>query len=124
MNPGDLLPHFEGATINGRETPYKELWQHRNLVLLVLPAEAVTRGMPYLRALENRLAELKPPDASLLISRRPIGDVETHSLVIADRWGEIVHLVRLTPDPAAWPSIDDIIAWMEFIGAKCPECPP
>jgi hypothetical protein len=35
-----------------------------------------------------------------------------------------VHLVRLTPDPAAWPSIDDIIAWMEFIGAKCPECPP
>ena len=43
------------------------------------------------------------------------------SLVIADRWGEIW---------AAWaggadhrlPSRQDILQWLEFIQAQCPEC--
>jgi hypothetical protein len=43
------------------------------------------------------------------------------SLIIADRWGEIW---------AAWlggtthqlPSVQDILQWLSFIEAQCPEC--
>ena len=35
LQPGDLIPHFDDATVDGREVPYDRLWQHRNVVLFV-----------------------------------------------------------------------------------------
>jgi hypothetical protein len=70
------------------------------------------------------LAELKPDDTSLVISDHAVNGVLLDSVVIADRWGEIVHIQGLSPDLAIWPSIDDVLEWVEFIRVKCPECPP
>jgi hypothetical protein len=55
LDPGDLLSHFDGETIDGRDVPYQQLRQHRNLVLFVLSRELRTPGSSYLVALERWL---------------------------------------------------------------------
>jgi hypothetical protein len=30
----------------------------------------------------------------------------------------------LINEPEYWPPADDILDWVEFVRAKCPECPP
>jgi hypothetical protein len=55
LDPGDLLSHFDGETIDGRDVPYQQLRQHRNLVLFVLSRELRTSGSSYLVALERWL---------------------------------------------------------------------
>jgi hypothetical protein len=124
LHPGDLIPRFEGATVDGREVRYEQLWQHRNVVLFVLSADLRVSASSYIRALEAGLAELKPSDTSLVVSDHTIDRLPLNSVVIADRWGEIVHTEQLAVDPAAWPSSDDILEWVNFIRVTCPECPP
>jgi hypothetical protein len=124
LRPGDLIPRFDGATVDGREVPYEQLWQHRNVVLFVLSESVSAAARPYLGAMERRLSELKPQDTTLVVLGQRIEGVPLSSVAIADRWGEIVHIQELENDPATWPPIDDIADWVEFIRVKCPECPP
>lgn len=124
LRPGELIPHFEGLTSDGRRLEYEQLWQRRNLVLFVLPPNSHDVARRYLGALEGRLAELRPDDTTLVLSDLGLARLPLGTLVIADRWGEIAHLQELASDVAAWPSIDDVLDWVEFIRMKCPECPP
>ena len=123
LRPGDVIPHFEGFTTDGR-LEYGQLWQRRNLVLFVLPLNLHNAARTYLGALDVRLSELRPDDTTLVHSDRALERLPLGTLVIADRWGEIAHLQDLASDMAAWPSIDDVLDWVEFIQMKCPECPP
>jgi hypothetical protein len=50
--PGDLVSHFEGVTLDAREVPHEELWQHRNVVLFVVPAKLGTAPSSYLTGLQ------------------------------------------------------------------------
>jgi hypothetical protein len=122
VNPGDLLTPFESATVNGAVVPHGHLWQHRNVVLFVLPDKLDVARTSYLEKLDRRLHELKPPDTSLVIAHR-IDGVPPNTIVITDRWGEVVHIAPLESDVSVWPAIDDIIEWVSFIRMKCPECP-
>jgi hypothetical protein len=122
LQAGDCLPAFTSETLDGREVPDTQLWQRRNVVLLVAPREVIATQSSYVASLDRRISELKPSDTSLVISHQPIAGVAMRSLVIADRWGEIVHLAHVPS--GNWPSIDDVIEWVEFIRAQCPECPP
>jgi hypothetical protein len=123
LNTGDLLPRFDAAAVDGRAVPYEQLWQHRNIVLFAIPAELAGAASSYLRALDSRLAALRPSDTSLVISDHVDG-LPSKSVAIADRWGEIVHIEPLPADRAAWPPGDDILEWVDFIRMKCEECPP
>jgi hypothetical protein len=122
LRAGDFLPSFTSETLDGREVPDTQLWQRRNVVLLVAPREAVATQSSYMSSLDRRISELKPSDTSLVISHQPIVGVPRYTIVIADRWGEIVHLAHFPS--ATWPPIDDVVEWVEFIRAQCPECPP
>jgi hypothetical protein len=124
LRPGDVIPHFEGLTTDGRRLEYAQLWQRRNLVLFVLLPNLHDAARSYLGALEGRLSELQPDDTTLVVSDRGLERLPLGTLVIADRWGEIAHLQELASDMAEWPSIDDVLEWVEFIQMKCPECPP
>jgi hypothetical protein len=95
-----------------------------NVVLFIVSADLISAASPYLSALESRLSELKPDDTSLVVVDHSIDGLPLNSVVIADRWGDIVHLERLASDQEAWPSITGILEWVEFIRVKCPECPP
>jgi hypothetical protein len=37
-------------------------------------------------------------------------------LVVADRWGEIVHVAREVPRVA------DVLDWLDHLEQRCPEC--
>jgi hypothetical protein len=48
-----------------------------------------------------------------VISHHAINGVPMNSLVIADRWGEVVHTAQLASNPTDWPSIDEVVEWVE-----------
>jgi hypothetical protein len=122
---GDLLsPFLQGAALDGHDMSYEGVWQKRNLVLFVLPQKTLAAVSQYLSAINQRLCALKPPDTALMISGHTGSSLPLNTLVIADRWGEIVRSVRLGSDPARWPPVDDIVEWVEFVRRQCPECPP
>lgn len=124
LRRGDLITHFDGTDVDGRGVPYDQLCQHRNVVLFVLSKYLAAAASTYLRALEVRLSELKPPDTSLVISDHALADLPQPSIAISDRLGEIVHIEQLAAEPERWPPIDEILEWVEFIRVRCPECPP
>lgn len=124
LSPGDLIPTFEGETGDGRRLQYQEVWQRRNVVLLVLSATARAEASSYLTAVEARVSKLRPDDTTLVICDHRINGVPLGTVVVADRWGEIAYIQELTSHPAEWPSVDEILEWVEFIRVKCPECPP
>jgi len=124
LRPGDLISHFEGATIDGHRVRYEQLWQRRNLVLFVLSTAVRAEAQSYLTALEERVSTLQPDDTTLVVCDDRIEHLPRDSVVIADRWGEIAWLQEIASNPAEWPSVDEIVEWVEFIRIKCPECPP
>jgi hypothetical protein len=124
LSPGDLITTFEGETFDGHPLRYEDVWQSRNLVLFVLPATARAEASSYLAAVEARLAKLRPDDTTLMICDHEISGVALGSVVVADRWGEVAYIHKLTSRPAEWPPVDEILEWVEFIRIKCPECPP
>jgi hypothetical protein len=120
---GDLLsPFLRGVTLDG-ELSYERLWQHRNVVLFVLPARTFEAVKPYLNEVNDRLTMLKPPDTSLVIAQQSGSGVPMNTMLVADRWGEIARAMPLADDPTRWPLPGDILEWVEFVRAKCPECP-
>jgi hypothetical protein len=123
LRAGDLIPHFDGMTIDGRRVRYQELWQHRNLVLFVLSKAVRAQANAYLTMLEGRISRLRPDDTTLVIRHDEINGVPWSAVIVADRWGEIAYLQQLTRNPVEWPPVDDIVEWVEFIRVKCPECP-
>jgi hypothetical protein len=124
LSPGDLIPFFEGETIDGRRLRYEEVWQRRNVILFVLSATARAEASVYLSGVQARVSELRPDDTTLVVCDRKINGVPLDGVVVADRWGEIAYIRELTSHPGEWPSVNEILEWVEFIRVKCPECPP
>jgi peroxiredoxin len=45
------------------------------------------------------------------------------ALYVTDRFGEVFGIYRIR-DGQPLPSVDEILNWLEFINAQCPECEP
>jgi hypothetical protein len=118
-----LIPHFAATTTDGERVRYADLWQQRNLVLVLLPPDTSRAARGYLDALRARITRLRPDDVTLVAIEETVPRLPPSSLVICDRWGEIEHVASLGRDVQTWPSIDEIVEWLEFIRSKCPECP-
>jgi hypothetical protein len=125
LHAGDLLsPFVQGSTIDGRDLHYEQLWQHRNVVLFVLADHTAKGVRECISTVNDQLSKLEPRDTALLISHESSSGLPMNSLVIADRWGQIAEARRLGSDPGRWPPVSEIIEWVEFVRAQCPECPP
>jgi hypothetical protein len=123
LEPGHLIPHFTITTLEGREARYADLWQRCNLVLFALPRSADNAARDHLLSLQERLSEVTPDDTAVLAGHLD-PSMPKPTLLICDRWGEIAHLQELSEDVASWPSIHEILEWVQFIRVQCPECPP
>jgi hypothetical protein len=73
------------------------------------------------RAVNARAAEFDIHDAECVMTRDVIVGLNTPSAVIADRWGEIVHIAESSTS-AGLPAPQEIIDWLEYLGQRCPEC--
>jgi hypothetical protein len=116
LKANEQIPHFTVTTLDGARVAYTSIWQRRNLVLIALPAsgdddEAVHQLVREVRAAQGL-------DAEVLATRDVIEGIEAPAIVVADRWGEINHVDH----GATLPSSADVIAWVEYVQQRCPEC--
>jgi hypothetical protein len=36
--------------------------------------------------------------------------------LVADRWGEVVHVED------GWPTVSSLLEWLDYVAHRCPEC--
>ncbi len=118
LQPGDQVPHFNVKTLDGAGFDYEAIWQRRNLLLVVLPEAEENDG--YAAALRARGAEFKSVEAECVITRDRVAGLAA-GVVLADKWGEIIHVVEAS-GPAGYPPPDELLEWLEHIHHRCPEC--
>ena len=120
LRPGDQVPHFEVHDLNGRIVRYSTVWQHRNLVLIVLPSHESVAAQRYRDALANAAAACGDR-TTCVITRDAVAGVPAAGALVADQWGEIVY-VRSASEIAALPSLPELVDWIAYLDQRCPEC--
>src|SRR3954470_23568490 len=113
---GAQLPHFEVTTIDGERFRYASIWQLKNLALLTLGPE--DEPGPGIADLLARGAEFDALKSVCIVTRDSIASVPTPGVLIADRWGEVVH-VETT---AELPTTTELLEWLDYVERRCPEC--
>jgi hypothetical protein len=115
----DALPHLTIRTIDGSTFAYSTIWQQRNLVLVALPDEDAART--YAESLQPHTPGFDARNTVLVVTRDPVRGLPAPGVVVADRWGEIVHVV--TPSAASeLPPAAALVEWLDFLEQRCPEC--
>ena len=120
LQAGQPVPHFRVQALNHTSVAYSQIWQQKNLLLVLLPAEASAADEAYVGQLQDRMTALTAHDTACVLSRDGVSGVPQPGIVIADRWGEI-HLVaggRIEDLPGR----DEIIEWLRYVQTQCPEC--
>jgi hypothetical protein len=121
---GDQVPHFEVVTVDGRRVRYADLWQHRNLALVLVKDVIAPQSQQYVGTLRDREPDFTAADSALVVSTDAIGGLPSPGVVIADRWGEIVQVFGCNDRSCATPTPDELLEWVNFVRIQCPECPP
>ena len=117
LRRGDQVPDFEAATIEGGQFRYVEIWQHRNLIAINTTVSSAA-VLAYVADLRVRVAALKP-DNSTVVAVQSASALPASSIVICDRWGEIVLVAPLVDDVAQWPPPDDLLEWLNMVRYRC-----
>lgn len=119
LQPGDLVPHFDAAPLEGPGISYRTIWQRQNLVLVALrPADV---DGEYVEGLRRRMPELTANETALLITRDEIPGLPAPGILVADRWGEVSYACT-APTSSELPPPDEVLDWLRFTQYRCPEC--
>lgn len=116
---GDLLHHFKVRTTEGETFAYSSIWQARNLVLAALPD--VDAGRAYADALHSHATAFEARNAVLVTTTESVNALPAPGVVVADRWGEAVHVVTASAVDAL-PTIESLVEWLDYLEQRCPEC--
>jgi len=121
LKTGDLIPHFTATSFSGEIFDYSDIWQRKNLVLVLLPHADSAATTKFVDQLTSQMSELTGDDSACVITRDSISGVQSPGIVVADRWGEIHHVADgKTVDDLPGP--DDVIEWLRYVQHQCPEC--
>jgi hypothetical protein len=121
---GNLVPHFAVRLLDGQPIRYGDLWQRRNLLLVAVADEATESAQRYLSGLSAIVPALEANETNLVVTSDRIAGLPAPSVVVADRWGEIVHLGASQPGREdELPQPKDLLEWIRFLRIQCPECP-
>ena len=118
LERGDAVPHFTVTDVAGKTIAYASIWQRHVLALIALSSDDATASS-YAASVGTALSGLE--DTAAVITRGRIPDLTPPAIVIADRWGEIVHAVR-AERACDLPSAEDLLGWIEHVRQRCPEC--
>lgn len=121
LQRGDAVPHFEVQTDEGELFSYSSIWQRKNLLLVALPTLNNDSARDYITALRTCLRELGDQDLEYVATRAPIPGLSGSTVLVADRWGAVVHVVEVS-DPAELPSSQELLEWVTYVNHQCPEC--
>ena len=116
LQRGDQVPHFEVAAGGGEPFKYSSIWQHHNLVLVVLPDTPAAAA--YAAGLAAESGAFRDRASVCVVTRDAVPGVACPGLVIADRWGEIVH-AQGADDVAELPPASELIDWIDYVRRRC-----
>lgn len=119
LERGDPVPHFHVTTVSGSAFGYAQIWQRRNLLLVLLSSSDPDRG--YVSDLNALDAEFQRLETACVIARASLPDLRAPAVLVADRWGEVVHVAAVS-DPEQFPSPGELLEWLQYIQHRCPEC--
>jgi hypothetical protein len=114
------VPHFEVTDLRGKRVRYSAIWQRKNLVLVTLP-DPDSSSRDYADQLMAQVPGPNEDDTAWILTRDSVAGLPQPGVVVADRWGEIVHVAH----PSAvhdLPGPDDIAEWVRYLQHRCPEC--
>ena len=95
LQPHDLVPHFEVTDHRGERFQYSSIWQRKNLVLVTLP-DPDSLSLDYANRLMARVKGLNDDDTARIVTRDRVAGLSHPGVVVADRWGEVVHVAPRT----------------------------
>ena len=121
LQRGDLIQYFEVTAVDGRRFAYASVWQHKTLVLVVLPAVDCAMTADCTSELSAGLAQFAAQNTACVVTREPIAGVPQPGVLVADKWGEIVY-VAAAADVAALASPAELSEWIDYVERRCPEC--
>jgi hypothetical protein len=120
LQRGDSVPHFEVRTVDGDLFEYSAIWQRKNLLLVRL-RHASNDDSAYMSDLRGRAAEFHALESECVITRDDVPGLDAPGLLIADRWGEIIHITAAS-ESAQSPTPEELLGWLEYVQHRCPEC--
>jgi hypothetical protein len=118
------VPHFDVTTVDGQRVRYDDIWQRRHLVLVVVTPQEREAGAHYASQLEARRAEFEGEEAAVVVTADAVPTLAAPAALVADRWGEILHLETGSSGESCFPDINELLSWVHFAEIQCPECPP
>lgn len=122
LQPGDLIPHFEATNLEGDTVSYSTIWQRRNLVLITVPSsDPDGTYRQYVSQLTARGRAFTDDDTAWVITPDAVAGIPCPSVVVADRWGEIV-LIASASRAVDLPPPHEVREWVTYVQHQCPEC--
>lgn len=118
MKVGDLVPHFDVLACDGRFFRYATVWQRLHLVLITLAGADDAAALGELMALDESCRARR---GVCVVTCEPVVGVPARSILVADKWGEIVHLATLQR-LEDFPSAAQLLEWLDYLEQRCPEC--
>jgi hypothetical protein len=118
LQRGDQVPHFDVNTLAGDVFSYSTIWQRKNLVLVSLDADIED---DYPSTLTARARDFEERHAACVLTRDRVPGLPAPGAVVADRWGEIVH-VFAAASGGELPPASELLDWLEHVEQRCPEC--
>ena len=121
MDRGEAVPHFTLTDRDGVRTSYaSSIWQQKQLVLVLLGSERSSEADDYAARLHRAFADADG-DTALIVTNESLAELSGPAALVADRWGEVVHVARAAR-PNGLPPPEDLAAWAEHVRQRCPEC--
>ena len=120
LQRGDQVPHFEVRTSGGDLFRYASIWQHKNLVLVMLPGDALAGGRDTLEQAARGDA-FQQRESVGVVTRDRVPGLRAPAALVADRWGEIVYVTE-TSRVDELPPTSDLLDWLDYVDRRCPEC--
>jgi hypothetical protein len=120
----DSVPHFDVTTVDGRRVRYADIWQRRNLLLILVDAYDRDAAVLYALQLQARERDFDREETAIVVTADTVAGVTGPAIIVADRWGEIVHLDAAFGRTSQLPEVDELLSWVHFVEIQCPECPP
>lgn len=114
LQRGHFVPFFDVEAADRTRRVYRDLWQRRTLLLVSVAPAGVDAAQ-----IAARLRERVGDDAEVIVTADAVEGLPRPGVLVADRWGEIVHVAPI--DPAAI-DVDDLADWVRFVQIQCPEC--
>jgi hypothetical protein len=121
LRTSEQVPHFTVTDHSGRAFSYDRIWQHQNLLLVLVDGNDPDGAVAYRDHLHAHMAELTAHDTACVVTAEPVPGAPLPGVVIADRWGEIWH-VQPAGSNAELPRADALVEWLRYVQIQCPEC--